>query len=147
MKKKGFTLIELIVVLSIMSILFSISFPCIESYRTFKRKKQLEHYTQLTIDFINNCKGICRAEKKSGIIVKFFSDNELCLYLNDKLYRKITYPKEITLKDKGYEEKINIYVKNSGVINNGFTIRVVNKKGECKNITFNVYTNYGKVKK
>ncbi|WP_142414858.1 type II secretion system protein [Hathewaya massiliensis] len=146
MRKKAFTLIELIVVLSIMTILIGISFPSVKAYTKFKEKKQLDHYAQLTLDFINNSKSICKIEDKSGIIKKFPSENALCLYFNDKSYRKINYPKEITLKDKYYEEHLEIRIKNSGSINQGFTVRVMNKKGECREITFNVYTDYGKVK-
>lgn len=140
MRKKGFTLIELITVLCIMGIIICISFPSIKYYLSLKEKKELDYYAEITLDFVNNSKMICKSQDKSGVVNYIRNDNSLNLYLNGDLYKKVKYPKNIYINTK------RIIVKSSGALDNGLTLVLKNNKGEFKKITYNVYTDYGKIK-
>ena len=69
MKKRGFTLIELIVVLSIITILFTFSYGFIKSFKNREEKLTIDSSVYEIKALLSYSKSYCRKNKVSGKVV------------------------------------------------------------------------------
>lgn len=143
MKRSGYTLIELIIVLAILGCISCIALPSIQSSKEDMDNKKLSDATSGVIEFINYCKCYCRAENTSGVIK--IGRNYLILDTNLKVRRKYYIPQGIILNTGPAYVKNDTVVKTlhiyRTVLESG-SIYVVNPKGKYNVITIKVGTHY-----
>ncbi|WP_406542253.1 type II secretion system protein [Clostridium ljungdahlii] len=70
-KKKGFTVIELLLVLSIFSILLSFSLVNLGTFGNLKNKIDVDLTNNNILDFINKSKTYCRDKEEEGGYIYF----------------------------------------------------------------------------
>jgi len=138
--KKGFTLIEIIVVLSIISIILLISFPTVTMFNSLKTKIKMEHAVSSTVEFINGCKSFSRNKGASTTLYRY-ENNKLSLYLGGKLIKTIELPDEVIYSGfnptRGYVE-----FDKFGYTSDSCTISIQNEYKEVRSITIKVGTAY-----
>lgn len=138
--KKGFTLIEIIVVLSIISIILLISFPTVEIFNSLKTKTKMDYAVSSTVEFINGCKSFSRDKETSTTLYRR-EDNKLSLYLGGRLIKTLELPAEVIYSGfnptRGYVE-----FDKFGYTSDACTISIQNENREVRSITIKVGTAY-----
>ncbi|NLK43635.1 MAG: prepilin-type N-terminal cleavage/methylation domain-containing protein [Tissierellia bacterium] len=138
--KYGYTLLELMVVLALFAIVFSISIPSIRSVLINREKKELMTFRR-DIIFARN----------SAIVEN--TNYTLNIYINKNSYQIVRHGKKNeTIKNVTFENDIKIISNNfssslrftpTGAPNKAGTIRLTNKKGD--NIEISITPATGKV--
>lgn len=147
MRNKGFTLIEVMLVLGIISIFFSFSLINVGGYRKLTNKIDSEILSNSILNFINNSREYCRDNKIRGHIY-INSDSEL---LNDSMtlncgaeqVDKISLPQGFTMEKNEMPKKI--LINSNGKIT-PCTIKFSDREGELHKITICVGTEYVEIK-
>ena len=88
-KKSGFTLIEMIIVISIMSIIGGCSVISVRYYKTIKNKIDADYYCNAVVSFINNSKMYCKENSCSATITFDIAKNEMKLHTNAELINNL----------------------------------------------------------
>ncbi|MBW9151882.1 type II secretion system protein [Clostridium estertheticum] len=137
--RRGFTLIEIILVLSIMGIIGGASVVSVRYYNTIKNKVDADYSCNAIVSFINNSKMYCRENSCSGSItfdvlrneIKLHDGtteiNKLSLFNKIKLYEVIgrRSDNDIVSDDKGYSnDSCTIILKDNNLIEHRITMRV-----------------------
>lgn len=145
--RKGFTLMEIIVVLAIMSIIGGISALSINYYKTMKNKVDADYYCNAVVNFINTSKMYCR-ENSSYANVDFDEVNgEISLTSGAHLVKKLTLKNKInSFKFTGRRSDKYIVIDNTGYSNDSFTIILKDNNSVKHEITMRVGTAYVKIK-
>lgn len=138
--KKGYTLVELVVVIAISIIVLNISFLSIKGLNSLKSYGELQYASDSVIQFINGAKSFARSEEES-VVVRLINNNTLGLYMHTKQMKVLTLPKEVIVSNitakSGYIE-----VNKSGVTGDACTISLLSNTGDTKTITIKVGTAY-----
>lgn len=135
--KKGYTLLELIIVLSIMSIGTFIISPNLKVFSEKKERIEMDYAVDGLIEFIDEGKSYGRLKDKS-VAVKFRSQ-DVVLMENLKIIDKFTLPPSVYVIAG---ETIDI--SGMGKIKKAQSIKMYNKSGtvEPETITIKVGTSY-----
>ena len=135
--KKGYTLLELIIVLSIMSIGTFIISPNLKVFSEKKERIEMEYAVDGLIEFINEGKSYVRL-KDTSVAVKFRSQ-DVVLMENLKTIDKFTLPPSVYVIAG---ESIDI--SGMGKIKKAQSIKMYSKSGivEPETITIKVGTSY-----
>lgn len=131
--KKGYTLIELIIVLSILSIGTFIVWPNLKVFSDKKARIEMDYAVDGIIELINTGKAYGRLKEKN-VIVKFRSD-DVVLMENLTVIEKFKFPTAIYayandsidingLGKIGKAQSINIYSKDKSVEPETITVKV-----------------------
>lgn len=119
MKKKGYTLIELVAVIGILAILLSSGLTVVKMLTHLKEELETEDVIYEVNNILSYAKSYARKEK-CGLIIKFDSANSVInLYKNTTLItkKKINSQFKITTNiDKGINITEDGYIKKSGTI-------------------------------
>lgn len=139
LKSKGFTLIELMLVFTIISILLSYSFINLTGVNTLQNDIEAETFGNVMVNFINNSRQYCRDKNVDGCI--YFDEDRKDLTLNCGLeeIRKLRLPDKFSLVIGKQVKKIGI--NNKGAIE-GATIIFVDKRGAKHRVTVGVASDY-----
>ena len=157
---KGVTLIELIITLSLLSILLSFSFISINSLKNYENNIDIDYCNNSILSLIDNAKLYCKKENSSGHIQLDLGRNEMTFYCDNKKIEEYILPKKFILYNINSEYKrirININgmtidgtgldgMTTNGVTTNACTITFRDRKNELHKITIRVGTNYVEVK-
>ncbi len=147
MKKRGFTLIELIVVLGVMTVCTAVVYPYMNHHENKILKIEMESGVNGVIEFINGCKSYARNnddfEKHSKIVLE---EKSITLYQDTRTIRQYSLPDSVKIT-RPYGNNIVIYIDATGQINPGSTIELYNSSGGLKEITIKVGTGYVSKKK
>jgi prepilin-type N-terminal cleavage/methylation domain-containing protein len=140
LKSKGFTLIELMLVFTIISILLSYSFVNLGGLNKLQNDIEAETFGNVMVNFINSSREYCRDEKTGGHI--YLDDDREVLTLNCGLeeIRRLSLPNKFTLKIGRAGKRINI--DNRGMTEDACTIIFKDKKGKIHYVTICVGTAY-----
>ncbi|APC41030.1 type II secretion system protein [Clostridium estertheticum] len=137
--RRGFTLIEMILVLSIMGIIGGTSVVSVRYYNTIKNKVDADYSCNAIVSFINNSKMYCRENSCSGIITFDVLRNEIKLHDGTTEINKLSLSNKIKLyevigrrsdndivsDDKGYSnDSCTIILKDNNLIEHRITMRV-----------------------
>jgi len=110
--KKGYTLVELVVVIAISIIVLNISFLSIKGLNSLKSYGELQYASDSVIQFINGAKSFARSEEES-VVVRLINNNTLGLYMHTKQMKVLTLPKEVIVSNitakSGYIEVKKCY--------------------------------------
>ncbi|WPC40930.1 type II secretion system protein [Clostridium sp. JS66] len=139
LKSKGFTLIELMLVLTITSILLSYSFINLTGVNTLQNDIEAETFGNVMVNFINNSREYCRDKNIDGCI--YFDEDRKDLTLNCGLeeIRKLQLPDKFALVIGRSDKKIQI---NNGEIVGATKIIFIDRKGEKHHVTVCVGSAY-----
>ena len=141
-KKSGFTLIEMIIVISIMSIIGGCSAISVRYYKTIENKIEADYYCNAVVSFINNSKMYCRENSCSAAIILDIEKNEMKLNKGTDMIRKLTFSNKIRL-DTATRKKI--VIKNKGYSDDACTITLMDNKSKPYTITMRVGSEYVKI--
>jgi len=139
--KKGFTIVELMVTLSIMCIFLSYSLMSIKGYTQLSNDIDVNYSENKIVNFINTSRQYCKLNDTSGHIY-FMSDlNEIWFLSNAQHAKRFHLPQGFTLNilnlSTGY-----ITIDQRGFTANACTIKFSDRKDKIHSITICVGTAY-----
>ena len=141
--KKGFTLVELIVVLSLILIISSFSFISLKSFLETKNKIKTKEFLYEIEDMISYGRSYCINNNISGrfVIVENENTQELIFEIGKGVIRKAEYDKtlEVYEKNKVYPLSTAINIESDGSITSK-TIYLRNKNNEKYKISITPIT-------
>lgn len=146
--KRGYTLIELIVVLGILSIIMAIIYPNLMVYHNKRADVDLQYTVDEIIQFINAGKIYARSIQgisNSNIMIKF-SNEKILMNKGTSTVKSIKVPntiKKIVLSDGINSLEINRF----GEIRKAKSINIYDFRGRYETITIKVGTSYVSRKK
>lgn len=147
--RKGFTLIEIILVLAIMSTIGGVSIVSIKYYKTVKNKVDGDYYCNAVLNFINNSKAYCRENYCSAIIYIDINKNEIRLVNGINVVKKLMLTNKMKI-DRATGRLSNtdvfIIVDKNGYTNDACTIILKDNNSIEHEITMRVGTSYVKIK-
>ena len=145
--RRGFTLIEMILVLSIMSIIGGCSVVSLRYYKTVKNKVDADYVCNAVVSFINNSKMYCRENSCSAIITFDMPRNEMKLDNGIKTVSKLTFLNKISsYQITGRRKGGDIVIDNKGYSNDSCTITLNDNNLIEHIITMRVGSEYVKIK-
>ncbi len=137
--KSGYTLMELIVVLGILSVGTFIIYPSVKIYSDKRVDMEMDYTVDGIIEFINGAKSYARSEN-STVMVKFV-DRRILLMKGTRKISEFELPSSINnmiLSDNINSLEITEY----GGIKKAKSIDIYNYNGANKTITIKVGTSY-----
>lgn len=141
--KKGFTLVELIVVLSLILIISSFSFVSLNNFFKTKNNIKTKEFLYEIEDMISYGRSYCINNNISGrfIMIENKNTQELIFEIGKGTIRKAEYDKtlEIYEKNKVYPLSIVINIESNGSITSK-TIYLINKNNEKYKISITPIT-------
>ena len=143
---RGFTLIEIMLVMSIMGIIGGCSVVSVRYYKTMKNKVEVDYYRNAVVSFINNSKMYCRQNSCSATITFDIIGNEMKLHANTKLINKLILSDKVTLCEViGRRSNSDIVNDDKGYSNDSCTIILKDNNSVEHTITMRVGTAYVKI--
>ena len=141
--KKGFTLVELIVVLSLILIISSFSFVSLNSFLETKNNIKTKEFLYEVEDMLTYGRSYCMNNDISGRFNMIENKNtqELIFEIGKGVIRKVEYDKtlEVYEKNKVYPLSIVINIESNGSIKSK-TIYLINKNNEKYKISITPIT-------
>ena len=135
MKKDGFTLIETMVSIFILTILFSVGLSLSKLGSTLSQDIERTAYVYEIQNLLSYGKAICMDQNKCGEITVKSNTNEIRFIGGEgKIEKVINLPKEIKI----ISNDTCVLITQSGKISKGNTIKLVDKYGEKQAITIGV---------
>lgn len=132
MKKRGYTLVELIAVMSIIAILATVSITGVSSIINIKNNMELDSVTYEIRQLLSMAKKYCRTNRLDGKIIIIQNDNKITFNANG-IIKSVNMPEGIKIK-KSYSININ----KEGYITDSLTITIIGYKGEYNEISIGV---------
>ncbi|MBU3126588.1 type II secretion system protein [Clostridium tagluense] len=146
--RKGFTLIEMVLVIAIMSMIAGCSVISLRFHKSVKNKVDLDYYCNATVGFINNSKMYCRENSCSAKITFDIGKNEMNLENDRNTVKTLAFTKGITLyKVQGRRINGKIEIDKDGFSNDACTIILKDNNSIEQEITMRVGTSYVKINK
>jgi prepilin-type N-terminal cleavage/methylation domain-containing protein len=144
--RKGFTLIEMMLVIAIMSIILGCSVISLRFYTSVKNKVDADYYCNATVGFINNSKTYCRENSCSATITFDILKNEMKLSNGLNTVNKLMFSNKTTLYEvQGRRVNRDIVIDKDGFSNDACTIILKDNSSIEHEITMRVGTSYVKI--
>ena len=144
--RKGFTLIEIVLIIGIISIISGCSIMSVRYYKTIKNKVDADYYCNAVVHFINSSKMYCRENSSSATVVFDIGRNKMKLNSGINTIRELTFKDKITLYEvNGRRTNNDIVIDKRGYSNDGFTIVLRDNNLIRHEISMRVGTGYVKV--
>lgn len=146
--RKGFTLIEVVLVITIMSIIAGCSFMSLRYYKTIKNKIDADYYCDAVVSFINNSKMYSRENYCSVTVIFDIERNKMKLNSGAYTIRQLVFSNKITLYEvSGRRVNKDVVIDKEGYSNDAFTIVLVDNNLRRHEISMRVGTGYVKANK
>lgn len=143
-KSKGFTIIELVLVIGIISVFLSFSLINASGYKKLSNKIDVDFFSNSLLNYITNSKEYCRDTDKSGHIY-FDSERGLITFnCGIRQVNDLSLPDGFSLNDVRSDNKIKI--TNMGKTGSSCTIKFRDREGKLHCITMCVGTEYVDIK-
>ena len=141
--RKGFTLIEITVVIAIMGIIAGCSVLSFKYYKEVQNKMDADYYCNAVVSFINNSKMYCRENYCGAVITFDISENLMKLDKGTKTVSKLIFSNKITLDNvTGTQDDNDILIDKTGYTSDSGTITLMDNNGVYYKITMGVGTVY-----
>lgn len=143
-KNKGFTLIEMLVVIGIIATFLSFSLINFGAYRKLTNKVDSEIFSNSLLNFINNSKEYCR-DNGSGGYIYFNCDNDVITFnCGLKEIYRLPLPEGFEMNKVRDDNKIQI--DNRGITADACTINFKDREGTMHSMGMGVGTAYVEIK-
>jgi prepilin-type N-terminal cleavage/methylation domain-containing protein len=139
--KKGFSLIETLVVMSIIAILFSCSISLVSLGRKISSEDGYRTCSIEIVDFINSSKHYCMRKGTPGYIVCDTNSNTIKFICNTHLVYRLSLPKGFILGDLNAANGM-ILINSRGISGSACTIKYEDDNKDLHLITMRVGTSY-----
>ncbi|WP_055667673.1 prepilin-type N-terminal cleavage/methylation domain-containing protein [Desnuesiella massiliensis] len=133
--KKGFSLIEVLICLSLISVISAIFYIPIKTFIKLKNNCSIEVNNLSIHNFINNSRLYCVTNENIGYIAFNFSENYMYFVANNKTQEKLYLTNGNKLD---YVNKNFIYFDKKGFTNDACTIQYKDLEGKLHKITIAV---------
>lgn len=143
--KKGYTLIEILVVVFIISILSSITYLSVYSYKNMKNDIELVACENTVLSIIDNGKQYCRENERSGYVIFDVVRNEVAFYCQNRKVDFLKLPKGIKIDSVNINQN-RIDIDKFGIAGDAGTIVLLDSNNKYYDITVNVGAGYVEVK-
>lgn len=143
--QKGFTLIEVLVVLSIIMIIFSSGTCIIKSYKNICCSVDVQSCNNSIVSFIMDSKHYCRNNGVPGVIIFDTLNNTISLSVYLNTIRKYKLPDKFKLEEITSVDKV-ITLNSKGLTGDACKIKYLDRKGNEHMITMRVGTFYVEIK-
>lgn len=139
MKKKGFTLIELIITLNILVLLTTVTFTSIKAYNNRKINSKVNRYSYEIKSLLSYGKSYCRKYKSNGNFFIDTKDNVFVLQVveKEKALKRVVYLEEDFSLLYNYKGN-SIGINKDGYIKDACTISLTYKDKVVKEIKIGV---------
>lgn len=135
MKKKGFTLIEVVVSIFIITILFSVGVSLSKFSHSLSDNMESSAYIYEIQNLLSYGKAICREKNEYGKITVKASKNEIRFIEGwDNIEKLVNIPEGMRI----ISSDISVLITPDGKISKGNTIKIIDKCGERHDITIGV---------
>lgn len=147
-RKKGFSLIELIIVISIISILSLSIVNYIKSYNYYENKIYVDECDNSILMFINRAKMYCKSKQCSGLIIFDKVSNAIDFYENNtKHMDAYALPEGFALNSITLGSgKVGISINNKGITVDACSIVYIDRYNNSHKLTISVGTAYVEIK-
>ncbi len=143
--KKGFTLLEVIITISILLIIASISLINISNLEKQKNDTDVELCKSMILGIINDAKQYCRENNKSGYILFNSAESKIGFYSSSKKIESFVLPEDVNIYSINTNES-KIDIDKFGFTSDAGTIKLRDKRGSLYTITINVGAGYVEIK-
>jgi prepilin-type N-terminal cleavage/methylation domain-containing protein len=143
--KKGFSLIEVVICMSIIIILTASGLASFTSYRLLANETELMACEDAVISIINNGKQYCRDKEEPGSVLFDTANGNVSFMSLGKTIDSFTFPKGIDLyfiNTSGGRVDIDRF----GITGDAGTITIRDRYQEFHDITINVGAGYAEIK-
>lgn len=141
MKNRGFTLIEILVVMSIVSIISTIIFLEMKSYKSFKNDLDVKYFNNEIVYFIGQGRHNCILNECLGEIMVDENKNTVKFYGNSVLKDRLDVPAGFNMTLINVTSGDNmIHIENTGVITTPCSLNYIDRNGIVHSITIGVGT-------
>lgn len=139
MKKAGFTLIEVLIAMSIMTVIFGCSLISVKNCASVGNRMEVEVFGTSLVNFIVASKKYCRDNGTGGYMYFLASRNTIQLSINSSVVKKLKMPEgfsDLYINRTGSK----IYIDNKGFTSDACTIRFKDREGVAHYVTVTVGT-------
>ena len=139
MKKAGFTLIEVLITMSIMTIIFGCSLINVKKCASVGNKMEVQVFGSSLVNFIVASKKHCRDSGTGGYMYFLAGKNTIQLSCNSSVVKKLKMPEgfsDLYINRAGSK----IYIDNKGFTSDACTIRFKDRDGVAHYVTVSVGT-------
>ena len=123
MKKSGYTLIELVAVMAILSILLGGGFTLINSLNKIKKEIEVEDAVYRVYSILSYGKAYCRKNFSDGSIIIDEGGNSIMFKYRDKIMKVENLPSYISLSRPPKEPKV-INVSDKGYLDSAGSLNI-----------------------
>jgi prepilin-type N-terminal cleavage/methylation domain-containing protein len=146
-KVKGFTLIETVVVMSVILIITSITFAQIKGYRDFKNEIDSKYFDNEILYLINEGRHTCIVSEKEGELMFNEEDNKGGFYQDTELKDRLNIPDGFTiLKNTANTSSNLVYIEEDGTISTPCSLLYKDRTQKIHTISIGVGTAYVEIK-
>lgn len=143
--KNGFTLIEVLIALSIIMISFSFSIGIIKSYKKIFCSTDVQKCSSLIVSFIMEAKHYCRNNNAPGTIIFDTANNVMIYSVNTNVVRKYKLPDGFKLSEINSKDRM-ITINSNGLTGSACSVKYIDREGNEHKITMRVGTFYVEIK-
>ncbi|MDF2504036.1 type II secretion system protein [Clostridium sp.] len=143
----GFTLIEVLVVMTIISIVTSITLIEVKNYKTLKNEIEVKNFNSEMISLINVVRGQCILRESFAQILFEKGKNEVITYEGKSIRNRLKLPLGFEIKENNVTNGNNlIYFDSRGMISTPCSLKYSDRNGKKHVITIGVGTAYAEIK-
>lgn len=146
--KKGFTLIEVLVVMAIVLLLSSISYGEISNYKKLSNRIDVDNFNSSILTMFNFARIYCKYKECIGKVVFSPKEDKISFYEGQFLKESLQLPKGFHLKENNMQNNnYSINIVQDGGIKTAGSLLYEDRRGETHIISIGVGAFYVEIKK
>lgn len=147
MTRKGYTLIEILVVITIIVVLLSITYTGTKNYYALKNEIEVKNFNDCILNMFNYARFNCKNKECAGQMRIFEGEDKIKFYEGVNLKSSLPVPSgfRITKNDVTSTDRLICFDRN-GLISNACSIEYKDRLGKTHVITIGVGSFYVDIK-